>query len=73
MNTQSSGTKTPVIRIQENGNFRSLGIMLAITFEIHNMLYFMDQDNDKNPISVLAFNKLFEEFVSQYKKLELKS
>lgn len=48
-----------------------LGIMLSITFEIHNMLCYMDQANDKNPLSSLALNKLFEEFVSQYKKLGL--
>ena len=38
-----------------------LGIMLSITFEIHNMLCYMDQANDKNPLSSLALNKLFEE------------
>ncbi|CAL5869418.1 uncharacterized protein PFLUO_LOCUS3647 [Penicillium psychrofluorescens] len=50
-----------------------LGVMLAITFEIHNMLCFMDQDDDKDPLSTLGLNKLFGEFVSQYKKLGLES
>ncbi|KAJ6134602.1 choline/ethanolamine kinase [Penicillium sp. IBT 18751x] len=50
-----------------------LGFMLAITFDIHNMLCFMDQDNDKDPLSLLGLNKLFEEFVSQYNKLGLRS
>ncbi|KAL1884970.1 hypothetical protein Plec18167_001627 [Paecilomyces lecythidis] len=50
-----------------------LGVLLAITFEIHNMLCFMDQDNDKDPLNILALNKLFEEFLSQYKRLELES
>lgn len=46
-----------------------LGYMLAITFEIHNMLCFMDEDDDKDPLSLLGLNKLFEEFVNQYKTL----
>ncbi|RAL02498.1 putative choline kinase [Aspergillus ibericus CBS 121593] len=48
-----------------------LGIMLAISFEIHNMLCFMDQDDDNDPLNLLALNKLFGEFVSQYEKLGL--
>ncbi|CAI7621112.1 unnamed protein product [Penicillium glandicola] len=50
-----------------------LGFMLAITFEIHNMLCFMDQDGDKDPLNILGLNKLFEEFANQYKKLGLGS
>ncbi|KAJ5619531.1 choline/ethanolamine kinase [Penicillium lagena] len=50
-----------------------LGFMLAITFEIHNMLCFMDQDDDKNPLDLFGLKKLFEEFVSRYKKLGLGS
>ncbi|KAK4862584.1 hypothetical protein LT330_002717 [Penicillium expansum] len=48
-----------------------LGFMLAITFEIHNMLCFMDQDDDKDTLSMLGLNKLFEEFVNQSNKLGL--
>lgn len=48
-----------------------LGVMLAITFEIHNMLCFMDQDDAKEPLELLGLKKLFEEFVNQYKKLGL--
>ena len=48
-----------------------LGFMLSITFEIHNMLCFMDQDDDRDPLNLLGLNKLFEEFVNQYEKLGL--
>ncbi|KAJ5527323.1 choline/ethanolamine kinase [Penicillium frequentans] len=48
-----------------------LGVMLAITFEIHNMLCFMDQDDAKEPLELLGLKKLFDEFVNQYKKLGL--
>ncbi|KAJ5641671.1 choline/ethanolamine kinase [Penicillium lividum] len=48
-----------------------LGVMLTITFEIHNMLCFMDQEDAKEPLELLGLNKLFEEFVNQYKKLGL--
>ncbi|KAJ5155213.1 choline/ethanolamine kinase [Penicillium capsulatum] len=48
-----------------------LGFLLAITFDIHNMFCFMDQDDDKDPLSLLALKKLFEEFVSQCGKLRL--
>jgi choline kinase len=50
-----------------------LGFMLDITFEIHNMLCFMDQDDDNDQLNLLGLNKLFEEFVNQYKKLGLES
>jgi choline kinase len=50
-----------------------LGLMLAITFDIHNMLCFMDQENDKDPLNLFGLNKLFEEFVNQYKTLGLGS
>lgn len=48
-----------------------LGVMLTITFEIHNMLCFMDQDDDNNPLDLLGLRKLFGEFVTQYEKLGL--
>ena len=48
-----------------------LGYMLAITFDIHNMLNFMDEEDDKDPLNMLGLNKLFEEFDKQYKKLGL--
>ncbi|KAJ5765473.1 choline/ethanolamine kinase [Penicillium odoratum] len=48
-----------------------LGVMLTITFEIHNMLCFLDQEDAKDPLELLGLNKLFEEFVNQYKKLGL--
>ncbi|KAK9321155.1 kinase-like domain-containing protein [Lipomyces orientalis] len=47
------------------------GYMLAITFDIHNMLWFMSEEDDKDPLNLLGLNKLFDEFVDQYAKLEL--
>ncbi|UNI24895.1 Choline kinase [Purpureocillium takamizusanense] len=47
------------------------GYMLAITFDIHNMLCFMDEQGDKDPLNLMGLNKLFDEFVDQYKKLGL--
>lgn len=47
------------------------GYMLAITFDIHNMLCFMSGEDDKDPLNLLGLNKLFDEFVDQYAKLEL--
>jgi choline kinase len=51
-----------------------LGYLLAITFDIHNLLCYIEQDADKdllNRLDLLAFNKLFEKFVNQYKRLGL--
>lgn len=47
------------------------GYLLAITFDIHNMLCFMDIEGDKDPLNLLGLNKLFEEFMAQYKALGL--
>ncbi|KAK9326865.1 hypothetical protein V1520DRAFT_358552, partial [Lipomyces starkeyi] len=47
------------------------GYMLAITFDIHNMLCFMSGEDDKDPLNLLGLNKLFDEFVDQYAKLGL--
>ncbi|KAJ5980760.1 hypothetical protein N7481_008058 [Penicillium waksmanii] len=47
------------------------GYLLAITFDIHNMLCFMDAQGDKDPLNLLGLNKLFDEFVAQYSKLNL--
>ncbi|CAI7569180.1 unnamed protein product [Penicillium bialowiezense] len=47
------------------------GYMLAITFDIHNMLCFMDDENDKDPLNLFGLCKLFDEFTSQYIKLGL--
>ena len=47
------------------------GYLLAITFDIHNMLCFMDEQGDKDPLNLLGLNKLFVEFVDQYAKLNL--
>ncbi|KAG2179822.1 hypothetical protein INT43_003605 [Umbelopsis isabellina] len=47
------------------------GYLLAITFDIHNMLCFMDVEGDKDPLNLLGLNKLYDEFVDQYAKLKL--
>ncbi|KAJ5111620.1 kinase-like domain-containing protein [Penicillium argentinense] len=47
------------------------GYLLAITFDIHNMLCFMDEQDDKDPLNLLGLNKLFDEFVNQCAKLNL--
>ncbi|KAF5133189.1 Choline kinase alpha [Metarhizium anisopliae] len=49
------------------------GYLLAITFDIHNMLCFMNDENDKDPLNLLGLNKLFDEFVEQCHKLGLDS
>ncbi|KAF3917604.1 hypothetical protein AA313_de0205198 [Arthrobotrys entomopaga] len=45
------------------------GYMLAIAFDIHNMLCFMVNEDDKDPLNLVALNKLFGEFVGQYSRL----
>jgi choline kinase len=47
------------------------GYMLAISFDVHNMLCFMSEVDDKDPLNLLGLNKLFDEFVDQYAKLGL--
>ena len=47
------------------------GYLLAITFDVHNMLWFMSETNEKDPLSLDGLNKLFEEFADQYDKLGL--
>lgn len=47
------------------------GYMLAIAFDVHNMLCFMMVEDDRDPLNLLGLNKLFDEFVDQYAKLGL--
>jgi choline kinase len=47
------------------------GYMLAITFDVHNMLCVMAEENSKDPLNLLGLNKLFDEFVDQYARLGL--
>ncbi|KAJ5142215.1 choline/ethanolamine kinase [Penicillium atrosanguineum] len=66
--TGDSDTGEQVFRESE------LAYLLAITWDIHNMLCYVEQEDNKdllNCLELLAFNKLFEEFVYQYKRLEL--
>lgn len=47
------------------------GYLLAITFDIHNMLCFMEEEGDKDPLNLLGLNKLFDLFVDHYVRLGL--
>ena len=47
------------------------GYMLAIAFDVHNMLAWMYDMDDKDPLNALGLNKLMEEFVAQYAALGL--
>jgi choline kinase len=47
------------------------GYMLAIAFDVHNMLCFMSEEDDKDALNLLGLNKLFDEFVNQYARLGL--
>lgn len=47
------------------------GYMLAITFDIHNMLWFMAKVDAKDPLDLEGLNKLYDEFAGQYRKLGL--
>lgn len=47
------------------------GYLLAIAFDIHNMLWFMNGTDNRDPLDLHGLNKLFEEFVGQYAKLGL--
>jgi choline kinase len=49
------------------------GYLLALAFDIHMMLWFMSEENDKDPLNLLGLNKLFDEFVDQYAKLGLEN
>lgn len=51
-----------------------LGYLLAITWDIHNMLRYVEAEADKNlldSLDLLAFVKLYEDFVCQYNRLGL--
>jgi choline kinase len=47
------------------------GYMLAIAFDVHNMLWFMNEEDDKDPLNLLGLKKLLDEFVNQYARLGL--
>ncbi|KAK6527661.1 hypothetical protein TWF694_004641 [Orbilia ellipsospora] len=49
------------------------GYMLAIAFDLHNMLCFMANEDDKDTLNLLALNKLFHEFLGQYSRLGLEN
>ncbi|EPS41315.1 hypothetical protein H072_4839 [Dactylellina haptotyla CBS 200.50] len=49
------------------------GYMLAIAFDIHNMLCFMADENDKDPLNLLGLDKLYGEFVEQYDRFGLET
>lgn len=47
------------------------GYLLAIAFDLHNMLCYMETQSDSDPLDLAGQNKLFDEFSSQYEKLGL--
>lgn len=47
------------------------GYLLAISFDIHNMLWFMAKSDGQDPLDLKGLNKLYNDFVGQYKKLGL--
>ena len=50
-----------------------LGYLLAVCFDVHNMLCFMEQMEDKDPLSLRGLNRLFEEFVQQVERLDIET
>ena len=46
-----------------------LGYLLAITFDIHNMLWYMNKTGAGDPLDLKGLNKLFHEFTEQYDRL----
>ena len=46
-----------------------LGYLLATAFDLHNMLWYMDLTENKDPLDLAGLNRLFEEFKGQYDKL----
>ncbi len=50
-----------------------LGYMLAIAFDLHNMLCWMAQENDRDPLNLEGLNKLFAEFKGRYEALGLEA
>ncbi|KAK1759097.1 kinase-like domain-containing protein [Echria macrotheca] len=65
--TGESDTMDQVFRESE------YGYVLAVAFDIHNMLCFMDMEDDSNPLNLLGLQKLFEMFVSQCTRLGLET
>lgn len=47
------------------------GYLLAVAFDVHNMLCFMDDKGDRDPLNLVGLNKLLDEFKKQYGKLGL--
>lgn len=50
-----------------------LGYMLATAFDFHNMLCWMEQEGDRDPLNLAGLNKLFAEFKGRYEALGLGS
>ena len=63
--TGDSDTKEQILLESE------YGYMLAITFDVHNMLWFMNEKEDRDPLNLEGLNKLFDEFAVQYRNLGL--
>jgi len=43
-----------------------LGYLLAVAFDIHNMLCALSEDGDSDASSLIGLNKLFSEFKSKW-------
>ena len=63
MRTGDSDTKEQLLREAE------YGYLLAITFDIHNMLWSMAKTGNKDPLDLAVLNSLFDDFTTQYQKL----
>jgi len=42
---------------------------VAIAFDVHNMLCYMSEEDDRDPSNLLGLFKLFKEFADQYARL----
>lgn len=63
--TGDCDTGAQVLREEE------LGYLLVITFEIHNMLNYVDEEGEAEALEMEALERLFAEFVKQWEKLAL--
>lgn len=58
-------------RGQQVAEQAELGYMLAIAFEVHNMMNFMEAEGEEDALEMEALRMLFGEFVDQYERLGL--
>ncbi|KAK0653086.1 choline/ethanolamine kinase [Cercophora newfieldiana] len=46
------------------------GVLLAVAFDVHNMLCAMEEEGGDDPLSLLGLNELYGAFVKQFNKLD---